>query len=75
FNPTTTISYDIAKRTFVRLLIYDVLGREVRDLVNEEKGPGNYSVIFDASNLPSGVYFYKMVAGDFVGAKKLVVMK
>ena len=55
--------------------MYDVLGREVANLVNEVKTPGSYSVSFDASNLSSGVYIYKIQAGDFVDAKKMMLVK
>ncbi len=64
FNPTTTIKYGITERTFVELKIYDILGREVEVLVNEEQDAGYYDVIFKASILPSGVYFYQLKAGD-----------
>jgi len=75
FNPTTSISFDVAVRSNVKPVIYDILGREVRTLLNESKAPGSYSVVLDASNLPSGVYFYKMIAGSFVQTRKLVVVK
>ena len=75
FNPTTTIEFSVPVRTFVSLKIYDVLGREVRSLVNEEKNIGNYSVIFNASNLSSGVYFYSITAGNFNQFKKLMLLK
>ena len=75
FNPTTTISFDVPVRSNVKLVIYDILGREVRTLLNESKAPGSYSVVLDASDLPSGVYFYKMIAGSFVQTRKLVVVK
>ena len=60
FNPTTTIKYELPKDAFVKLVVYDILGREVRTLVNEQKSAGSYKVIFDGSNLPSGVYFYRI---------------
>jgi len=75
FNPTTTISFDVAVRSNVKPVIYHILGREVRTLLNESKVPGSYNVVLDASNLPSGVYFYKMIAGSFVQTRKLVVVK
>ena len=64
FNPSTTISYDLPKRAHVLITIYDVLGRNVRTLVNEESPAGSYRVTFDASNLPSGVYFYRLNANS-----------
>ena len=80
FNPTTTIKYDIpgdVKRETknVKLIVYDVLGREVAMLVNEKQAPGNYEVTFDASGLPSGIYFYKLTAGSFSDVKKMILMK
>jgi hypothetical protein len=59
----------------VQLRIYDLLGREVETLVNEEKNPGNYEVEFDGSKLSSGVYFYQLKAGSFSQTKKFVLMK
>jgi hypothetical protein len=75
FNPTTTFSYQIPKTGLVSLIVYDALGRELITLVNEEKAPGKYSVEFNASNLPSGVYFYTLRSGDFVSTKKMILVK
>ncbi len=75
FNPSTTINYEVAKETNVSLKVYDAIGNEVATLVNETKAPGTYEVIFDASNLTNGVYFYKMQAGNFTATKKLVLIK
>ncbi len=83
FNPTTTIEYsipnvsakDFSPQQNVQLKIYDVLGREIKTLVNEKQSLGNYSVKFDASGLPSGVYFYTLRVGDFVATKKMILMK
>ncbi|HMW32562.1 MAG TPA: S8 family serine peptidase [bacterium] len=75
FNPTTTIEYAVAKTTLVRLTVYDELGREVAILVNEKKMPGIYRVDFDASKFASGVYFYRMTAGEFMETKKLLLVK
>ncbi len=75
FNPTTTIEYDIAKRSNVSVIIYDVLGREVTKLVNQVMNPGRYKAVFNASDLPSGVYFYRITAGSFVETKKLILIK
>lgn len=75
FNPTTTISYSIPKTQFVTLKIYDVLGKEVASLVNEEKLSGNYEIKFNGSSLPSGVYFYRLSAGNFTQTKKLLLLK
>lgn len=75
FNPTTNIKYQIADNSFVTLKIFDVIGREVKTLVNETKTPGSYSVDFNASDLSSGVYFYKIQAGDFSETKKMMLIK
>lgn len=75
FNPSTNIQYTISSRQFVTLKVYDLLGREVATLVNEEKNPGNYDVEFNASQLSSGIYFYKIQAGDFVSSRKMILLK
>ncbi len=75
FNPTTTISYQIPKAGNVQIKVYDVLGKEVALLVNEQKEPGRYTVQFDASNLPSGLYFYRMQSGNFTDVRKMLLMK
>jgi len=75
FNPTTTISYSIPKGSFVTLKIYDVLGREVKTLVNKFQTKGKYNVTFNASSLASGVYIYRMKAGNFAASKKLILMR
>ena len=75
FNPSTTIKYSVPNQSIVSLKLFDVLGSEIKTIVNEEKPIGNYEVNFDASNLPSGVYFYRLQAGDFVETKKMVLLK
>jgi len=75
FNPTTNIKYSIPTASRVTITIYDALGNEVRTLVNEYKGVGNYVESFDASNLSSGIYFYTLRAGDFVQSKKMSLIK
>ena len=75
FNPSTTISYEISKSELVTIKIYDVLGREIETLVNEEKSPGKYKIEFDGSNLTSGVYFYKITTNNFSETKKMLLMK
>jgi endo-1,4-beta-xylanase len=75
FNPSTTIEYDLPKASYVLLKVYDVLGREVKTLVDGRKNAGRYSVRFDASDLPSGVYFYSLQAGDKSFVKKLLLLK
>jgi hypothetical protein len=75
FNPGTTIKYSVPKLSFVTIKIYDVLGSEVAALVNEEKPIGRYEVTFDATQLPSGVYFYRLQAGSFVQTRKMILLK
>jgi len=75
FNPQTTISYSIPKSSKVILKIYDILGKEMVQLVNEIKHAGNHSVDFDASTLSSGIYFYRLQAGDFIDTKKFLLLK
>jgi len=75
FNPTTNITYSIIKTTNVTLKVYDILGREVKTLVNTEQAPGQYTVTFDAQNLSSGIYFYHINAGSFTATKKLMLLK
>jgi len=75
FNPQTKIKFDVPKASFTKLIIYDLLGREVATLVNEELRPGTYEADWDASSFSSGVYFYKIVSGEFTETKKMVLMK
>ncbi|MBK7632721.1 MAG: T9SS type A sorting domain-containing protein [Ignavibacteriales bacterium] len=81
FNPTTSIQYAISSRQFVSLKVFDVLGKEVATLVNEEKSAGSYEIEFNsvetlhATSLPSGVYFYQLKAGDFIETKKMMLMR
>jgi hypothetical protein len=75
FNPTTRIEYTIPNVEFVTLKVYNLLGQEVSTLVNTRQGAGKYSVNFNSSSLPSGVYFYKITAGTFVSSKKMLIMK
>jgi len=75
FNPSTTIRYSIPIDNFVTLKVYNLLGQEVAALVNENKVAGNYNITFDASNLSSGVYLYKLDAGQFSSVKKLTLLK
>jgi Secretion system C-terminal sorting domain len=75
FNPSTKITFVIPKSSLVNLKVYDILGKEVATLINEEKHSGTYEVEFSAANLPSGVYFYKLQAGGFVETKKMVLLR
>ncbi len=75
FNPSTVIGYQVAKAGIVRLNVYDVLGREIAALVDEVKPAGSYTATFNAANVPSGVYFYRLQAGAFSETKKLMLLK
>jgi hypothetical protein len=76
FNPTTKIKFDIPKNNInVSLKIYDVIGREIKMLVNERLQTGSYEYVFDATGLSSGVYFYKLVAGEFSSVKRMLLVK
>jgi hypothetical protein len=75
FNPTTTIEFKLPETSHVTLKVYDILGREVASLVNEVKSSGNYKINFNAGNLASGVYFYRIEAGKFIATKKLLLLK
>jgi len=75
FNPVTNIGYDVPKNSKVKLVVYDILGKEVKTLVNEFKTSGKYSVSFNGLNLPSGIYLYKLEAGDFMQVKKMIMVK
>ena len=75
FNPGTTIKYSIAKDSFVTIKIYNTLGEEVATPVNEQKSAGNYEMNFNAPNLPSGIYIYKMRTNNFTSSKKMLLLK
>lgn len=75
FNPTTIIRYSIPNVELVQIKVYDVLGKEIKTLVNEFKKVGSYEVEFDGSNLSSGVYFYRIKAGDYSETRKLLLEK
>ena len=75
FNPSTTINYELPASNFVTLKIYDLVGKEVATLVNEKLDAGRYSATFNGSNLASGMYFYKITAGEFTFVRKMVLIK
>jgi carboxypeptidase T len=75
FNPSTNIKYQLPIQEYVTIKVYDILGKEVLTLMNGKKDAGYYEVKFDASNIASGMYFYKIVAGSFIETKKMVVIK
>jgi predicted acyl esterase len=75
FNPTTTIQFALPKTSFVTLNIYNILGQLVNTLVNERRSSGSYKINFDASHYPSGIYFYKLSAGEFVQVRKMLLIR
>lgn len=75
FNPVTNIKFEIPEKGFVKLLVFDLLGREITALVNQQILPGSYTVNWDASNFPSGVYFYTLVTSDYTLTRKMVLLK
>jgi len=75
FNPTTVISYSLPRNSHVLLIVYDILGREVQRLVDTHKNAGNHSVPFNADNVNSGVYFYKIITDNFTDTKRMLLMK
>jgi hypothetical protein len=75
FNPTTKLSFVLSNSSLVTLRIYDVFGREVITLINKEMTRGSYSTEWNAGNIASGVYYYKLTAGKFVDVKKMVLIR
>jgi hypothetical protein len=75
FNPSTKIKYSIPQSSNVVIKVFDILGNEIETLINEEKSAGTYEVKWNAENLPSGVYFYQLNAGEFVNTKKMILLK
>jgi hypothetical protein len=75
FNPVTIINYQLPVSNQVRLVIYDILGREIAVLVNEKLSSGTYEVKWDGSNYPSGMYFYKLITAEYTETRKMVLIK
>jgi len=75
FNPNTKIQFALPQKSFTKLIVYDYLGREITTLVNEQLNAGIYEADFDGSNLSSGVYYYRLTAGDFIETKKMILVK
>lgn len=75
FNPTTNINFSVPKSDFVKMTVYDINGKEISTLVNQEMTPGTYKVDFDGSNLSSGIYYYIMTSKNFVETKKMILLK
>jgi hypothetical protein len=75
FNPSTIISYQLPVSSEVRLVVYDLLGRELQTLVNTRQDAGRYTASFNAASLASGIYFYRLQAGTFVETRKMILAK
>ena len=75
FNPSTSIKYDVPKNTFVNLSVYDILGKLVTNLVNQDMTAGRYDAVWDAKNYASGTYIYRLEAGEFTDVKKMILVK
>ncbi len=75
FNPSTKIRYSVPQSSNVKIKVFNILGNEIESLVNEEKPFGTYEITWYAANLPSGIYFYKITAGNFIETKKMILMK
>jgi M6 family metalloprotease-like protein len=75
FNPTTIIKYDLPNTSDVSLIIYDILGRKVKELVNTKQQTGRYEIKFNASNLASGIYIYQLIADNYISSKKMILLK
>ncbi len=75
FNPATKIKYGVKERINIRIAIFNTIGEEVNLLINETKEPGSYEIEFNASSLPSGVYFYRLQAGVYVETRKMILLK
>ena len=75
FNPSTKIRYSIPQFSKVIIKVYDILGNEIKTLVNKEKPVGTYEITWNAANLPSGIYFYQLKSGNFIETKKMILLK
>jgi hypothetical protein len=75
FNPVTKISFSLPKSTFVKLVVYDILGKRIKVLVNEYMQKGTYDKIFDGSALASGIYFYRLETNDYVKTSRMLLLK
>jgi hypothetical protein len=75
FNPSTQITYQLPENSFVDIVVYNSIGQLVAKLINNYQAKGNYTISFDATNLPSGIYIYKLNAGDFSASRKMLVVK
>ena len=75
FNSSTNIKFHVSEKLYVQIKLYDILGKEIMTLINESKSPGSYEITFDASSLTSGIYFYRLTAGEYSETKKMIMIK
>ncbi|MBK9331774.1 MAG: T9SS type A sorting domain-containing protein [Ignavibacteria bacterium] len=75
FNPKTTIKFSVSKQGLITLKVFDILGNEVKTLVNDLRNAGEHSVVFDGAGIASGIYFYKLVSGEFAETKRMILLK
>jgi len=75
FNPSTKINYELQRAGFVKLVVYDILGKEIETLVSDKQSPGSYEITFNASKLSSGIYFYKLTTDNISETKKMLLIK
>ena len=75
FNAKSKIKYQISRTGPVKIQVYDILGRVIESLLNEKKNPGQYELIFDAADLPSGTYFYRMETEGYIETRKMILIK
>jgi len=75
FNPETKIRFNLPKSVKVKMTVYDIAGRKVKSLLNEDKTAGSYEIIFDGSQLASGIYLYTLEAGNYTDVKKMILLK
>ncbi|MBZ0179257.1 MAG: T9SS type A sorting domain-containing protein, partial [Melioribacteraceae bacterium] len=75
FNPSTTIEYSVTEESFIRLEVFNLLGKQVLTLVDKKQQPGTYEVKFDGTNLPSGLYLYKLTANEKIVTKKMLLLR
>ncbi|MBK8982941.1 MAG: T9SS type A sorting domain-containing protein [Ignavibacteria bacterium] len=75
FNPVTTISFSLPQASYVVLKVFDAAGKEIKELINEYRQRGSYEVKFDGSDLPSGIYFYRLAADDFTAVRRMILLK
>lgn len=75
FNPDTKIEYVVSTPSFVNISVYDILGNKIKEIINEQKDPGNYDITFNGAALSSGIYYYKMTTGNFTSVKKMSLLK